>query len=763
MSKSLIIVESPTKVKTIGKYLGREFIVKASVGHVWDLPKSKLGIEVGDSFVPQYEVIKGKQKVVDEIKKAAKEVATVYLAPDPDREGEAIAWHLAEAIQGKTKKTKAAAPKIFRILIDEITKQGVQRAMAAPGELDRAKYESQQARRILDRLVGYKISPLLWDKVRRGLSAGRVQSVALRIVCEREREVRAFIPAEYWTIDVTAEASEPPPFLLHLISKNGEKIEIPAKKEAEAAEADLRKQILTVSDVQTKERRRTPPPAFTTSKLQQESARKLGFGPKKTMLLAQQLYEGVELGEEGAVGLITYMRTDSTRLSNEAINVAREFIEENFGKEYLPENPRFYKTAKKAQDAHEAIRPTLLVHPPEKVKKFLKRDQFALYQLIWNRFLACQMAEAVYDQTTIDVKAGPYGLRATGSVLRSDGYMKLYIEGTDDADADEEKAEQFPALKPGDPLTVSTILPEQHFTKPPFRFTEASLIKELEENGIGRPSTYASILSTLQDRKYAMRNTGGSLEPTDLGFLVNDLLVEHFKDVMEVEFTAQMEEQLDRVEEGEGDWQELLRKFYDPFMKDLKSATKMMRDVKREETPTDIVCEKCGKMMVIKWGRHGHFLACSAYPECRNTKEFRKKEDGAIEVLKQETTDEVCDVCGSPMAVKTGRFGKFLACSRYPDCKTTRSISTGVPCPEAECGGKLLERRTRRGRSFYGCSKYPKCKHALWNKPIVSVCPSCQAPYLVEKFTKKTGPVLQCVKKSCGYSRPIEEGKPPTP
>lgn len=759
MSKSLVVVESPTKVKTLAKYLGRDFVVKASVGHVWDLPKSKLGIDIGERFEPHYEVIKGKQKVLEEIRKAAKDVDTVYLASDPDREGEAIAWHLAQAIAGKkTKKAKAGVPKIHRILIDEITKQGIERAMASPGELNRARYESQQARRILDRLVGYKISPLLWEKVQRGLSAGRVQSVALRIVCERERKILAFVAVEYWTIEVLAGASVPPSFVLRLLSKNDQKLEIPAEKNAKAVEQELKKYEFCVTDVSTKERKRTPPPAFTTSKLQQEASRKLGFGPKKTMILAQQLYEGVELGDEGAVGLITYMRTDSTRLSNEAIGAARDYVRENFGKEYLPEKPRFYRAVKKAQDAHEAIRPTLLVHPPAKVKKFLKRDQYALYHLIWNRFLACQMEEAVYDQTTIDAKAGPYGLRASGSVLRYDGFMKLYVEGTDEAEAEDEAA-QFPPLEVGEKLKVESVTPSQHFTKPPPRFTEASLVKELEENGIGRPSTYAAILSTLQGRKYVVRNQGGVLEATELGFLVNDLLVENFKDVMEVEFTAQMEEQLDEVEEGGGDWQEILKKFYEPFSKDLKLATQKMRDVKREETPTDVKCEKCGSPMVIKWGRHGHFLACSGYPECRNTKEFKKAANGEIEIVKQPVTDEVCDACGSPMSVKTGRFGKFLACSRYPECKTTRSLSTGVPCPEKDCDGRLLERRTKRGRVFYGCSNYPKCKHALWNRPVKSPCPGCQAPYLVEKFSKKDGPILQCAKENCGYFRPVEQGK----
>ena len=755
MSKALVVVESPTKVKTLAKYLGRNFIIKASVGHVVDLPKSKLGIKIGDRFDPQYEIIKGKQKVLDEIKDAAKKVDTVYLAPDPDREGEAIAWHIAEHIRaGKGKKKKNETPRIYRVLIDEITKKGVERALASPGELDRARYESQQARRILDRLVGYKISPLLWDKVRRGLSAGRVQSVALRIVCEREREIQKFIPLEYWSIEAQVKASLPPPFLLRLITKDGKKIEIPNGDQAKGIEEELKRCSFVVSDIQKKQRKRTPFPPFTTSKLQQEGARKLSFGAKKTMMLAQQLYEGIEMGKEGAVGLITYMRTDSTRLSGEAIENAREYIGRHY-KEFLPDKPRFYKVSKRAQDAHEAIRPTLMIYTPEKVRKFLKKDQWALYKLIWDRFIACQMADATYDQTTIDVSAGSYGLRATGSVLTYEGFMKLYVEGRDEEPGEDEELAQFPPLSVDEKLTLDTLTPNQHFTKPPPRFTEASLVKELEERGIGRPSTYASILSTLQDRKYAVR-IKGPFEPTDLGFLINDLVVEHFRDVVDVEFTAQMESQLDQVEEGETDWQSILWKFYVPFEKDLKLATKKMRDVKREETPTDVSCEKCGKMMVIKWGRHGHFLACSGYPDCRNTKEFRKGNNGEIEILKAEQTTEVCDVCQSPMVVKNGRFGKFLACSRYPECKTTRSISTGVKCPEKDCGGNLLERRSRRGKAFYGCSKYPNCKHAIWNKPVAVPCPNCKAPYLVEKFTKRDGAVHSCMNKECKYSKSIE-------
>ncbi len=752
MSRALVVVESPTKVKTLAKYLGRNFTIKASVGHVMDLPKSKLGVEIGERFEPVYEIIAGKQKIMKEIRDAAKKAEIIYLAPDPDREGEAIAWHIAGDLAGKKKKLTSA--KIYRVLINEITKKGVEAALASPGELNKNRYESQQARRILDRLVGYQVSPILWEKVRRGLSAGRVQSVALRIIVDREREIKKFVPVEYWSVEAEVSASEPPPFLLHLTTRKGKKIEVSRESEALEIEALLKKQSFVVADVQVQEKKRTPPPAFTTSKLQQDAAHKLGFTAKKTMMVAQQLYEGVELGDEGAVGLITYMRTDSTRLSNDSLTAARSFIADTYGKEFVPDKPRFYKLSKKAQDAHEAIRPSSTLFPPEKVKRFLKKDQLNLYKLIWDRYIACQMTEARYEQTTVDVTAGEFGLRAAGTVLSFEGYMKLYIE-TEDPDAEGEENEKLPPLRVGEKLKLEKIIPGQHFTKPPPRFTEASLVKELEEDGIGRPSTYASILSTLQDRKYAQKDQGRFL-PTDLGFLVSDLLVEHFPDVMNVEFTAKMEEELDQVEEGEKDWQEVLHEFYKPFSRAVKSAKKQMRDVKREETPTEHTCEKCGEPMVIKWGRNGHFLACSGYPDCKNTKEFKKTDDGKVHILKQQETTEICSECKSPMVVKTGRFGKFLACSRYPECKHTRSISTGIKCPEPGCGGDLVERRSRRGKMFYGCSNYPKCKHASWNKPVPGPCPQCGAIYLVEKYTKKDGAFVACSNKDCGFRKTPE-------
>jgi DNA topoisomerase I len=758
MAKALVVVESPTKVKTLGKYLGRNFKVKASVGHVIDLPKSKLGVVIeDDKFEPVYEVIKGKQKIIDEIKEAAKDVETVYLAPDPDREGEAIAFHIASELKGKRKKVTQA--KIYRILINEITKKGVESALAAPSDLNQFKYESQQARRILDRIVGYQVSPLLWEKVQRGLSAGRVQSVALRIVVDREREISKFVPVEYWSLEAEVKGKNPPPFIVRLVTHKGKKIEVSNEADTKEIEKAITKADFIVQDIQTQQRKRTPPPAFTTSKLQQDASRKLGYTAKRTMMLAQQLYEGVELGEEGAVGLITYMRTDSTRLSNDSLNDARTFITENYGKDFLPDEARVYKLGKKAQDAHEAIRPSSTLWPPEKVKEHLKKDQYNLYKLIWDRYIACQMKDALYDQHTIEVQVGDYGFRAVGTTLKFEGFMKLYVEAMDEASDEEGGAAKLPAVTIGEKLKLEKTIPGQHFTKPPPRFTEASLVKELEEDGIGRPSTYASILSTLQSRKYVVKDQG-RFTPTDLGKLISDLLVEHFPEVMNVEFTALMETELDQVEDGEKNWQTVLGEFYKPFSAALKVAKKKMRDIKREETPTDIVCEKCSKTMVIKWGRHGHFLACSGYPECKSTKEFRKSEDGKIEIVPELTTDEICGECKAPMVVKNGRFGKFLACSRYPECKHTRSISSGVKCPEPGCEGDLVERRSRRGKSFYGCSKYPKCTHATWNKPVKQACPQCSNPYLVEKFSKKDGAYLACPKKECGYKKSLEVDQP---
>jgi DNA topoisomerase-1 len=758
MAEALVIVESPAKARTIKKYLGKKFQVLASVGHVKDLPKRDIGVDVEKDFEPTYVTIKGKTKVLKEITDAAKKSKAVYLAPDPDREGEAIAWHVAEAIDKAVKKSKAK-PQVHRVLFNEITKRAITAAIDKPGEIDRNLVDAQQARRILDRLVGYKISPLLWDKVRRGLSAGRVQSVAVRIVCEREAEIAAFESKEYWSIVAHLEGSIPPQFESKLAKIDGKDFEIPDEKSAKKVVAGLEKSQFVLAKVKKSERKRHPTPPFITSKLQQEAARKLGFSAKKTMALAQMLYEGVELGGSGPVGLITYMRTDSTRISDDAIADVRGYIKKKYGSDLLPEKPVFYKSKKGAQDAHEAIRPTSTEHDPETVKDYLDRDAFRLYELIWKRFVASQMKPAVFDQTSFDIEAGKYLLRSTGSIMKFPGFISVYMEGVDEEkEKDEEENPSLPDLPEGEKLKLTGIDPNQHFTQPPPRFTEASLVKELEEKGIGRPSTYASILSVIQDKKYVDK-VEKRFHPTSLGTLVNDLLVQSFPGILDVSFTAQMERELDQIEEGELEWTRALKNFYGPFEKALGEAKVAMRDVKRQQIETEIVCDKCGGQMVIKWGRHGEFLACSNYPECRNTKEFDRKEDGSIEIRKVEATGEVCEKCGSPMVVKRGRYGPFLACSRYPDCKTTKAITTGVKCPE--CGkGELAQRRSKRGRVFYGCTNYPNCKYATWDKPVAEKCPECGFPILVQKYSKKTGTTsLACPQKDCKFKKKQDKSK----
>jgi len=747
MGQSLVIVESPAKARTIKKYLGRKYQVMASVGHVKDLPEKELGVNIEKNFEPTYVVIRGKQKVLKKIIDTAKEVEAVYLAPDPDREGEAIAWHIGEEIKKSAKKTK-----IHRILVNEITEKAIKEAIAHPGTLDKNLFDAQQARRILDRLVGYKISPILWKKVRRGLSAGRVQSVAVRIVCEREAAIEAFVSKEYWSVVAHLEGKEPPPFEAKLAKIKGENAEIPNEKSAKNIVADLEKLVFVLEKITKSERKRNPTPPFITSKLQQEAARKLGFTAKKTMALAQQLYEGVEIGEAGLVGLITYMRTDSPRVSDAALDAVRAYIAERYGSPSLPAEPVRYKSKRGAQDAHEAIRPTSVAYPPEVVEPYLEKDALRLYDLIWKRFVASQMNPAIFDQTAFDISAGSYLFRATGQIMRSPGFMAVYMEGVDEEQTkDEEENPTLPELSQGETLKLLSLDPNQHFTQPPPRFTEASLVKELEELGIGRPSTYAAILSTIQDKDYA-KKMEGRFRPTELGKLVNELLVHSFPNILDVKFTAQMEVELDEVEEGKRTWVATLSNFYAPFEKTLEVAMKQMRDVKAHQVETEFKCEKCGSPMVIKWGRHGEFLACSKYPECKTTREFKRMESGEIEIAQQKVTDEKCEVCGSPMLVKRGRFGEFLACSRYPECKTTKSISLGVKCPE--CGsGDLVARRSRKGKTFYSCSNYPKCKFALWNKPLPGPCPKCGFAILTEKYVKRTGEnLIACPQKDCGYS-----------
>jgi DNA topoisomerase-1 len=802
MAKSLVIVESPTKAKTIGKYLGKDYVVMASLGHVKDLPKKDLAVDVEHDFTPKYEVIEGKKKLIAELKQASKGVDSIYLAADPDREGEAICWHLKEELEPK----KVGKPAIFRVMFNEITATAVKKAFEKPLAVNVNLVEAQQARRVLDRLVGYKISPLLWDKVRRGLSAGRVQTVALRLIVEREREARAFQKQEYWTIDVSLNAKKPPVLTARLNKKAEETPEIGNEAAAKGIVADLEDASYVVKSVATREKKRNPVPPFITSTLQQESSRKLRFSVKRTMMLAQGLYEGKEIGSEGAVGLITYMRTDSTRVSEDALTEVRGFVTERFGENFLPKTPNIYKTKKDAQDAHEAIRPTSVLHTPEAVEKYLAEDELKLYRLIWMRFIASQMNAALFDQTTIDINATgkskvPYIFRATGSVLKFEGFLKVYEEGKDQKDEDDEDLKhKLPAVTEGETLRFKEISPEQHFTEPPPRYNEATLVKKLESDGVGRPSTYASILSTIQDREY-VKKEGGKFIPTELGMVVTDLLLESFNDLFDVTYTARMEEELDEIEEGKLEWRVAMADFYGRFQKDLEHAERTMTDIKRMEKPTDLICEKCGKPMVIKWGKHGSFIACTGYPECTNTRELTvdlPDVDGAD--LGEQDEQEYCENCGRPMVLKKGRFGQFYACSGYPDCKTTKQIggeqrkdvpleekcpqcsnnlvqkfgrygefvacsnypkckyvkqkTIGVPCPNCS-EGQIVERRSKRGRTFYGCNRYPDCDFVAWGKPIPEKCPDCGSSYLIEKYLK-AGAVAQCPNTECKYKRPLE-------
>ena len=692
MAKNLVIVESPAKAKTIKRYLGSDFQVIPSVGHVMDLPKSTLGVAVDDDFKPEYHVIAGKAKVLKEIQTQAKKADHVYLATDPDREGEAIAWHIADQL-GKIKGT------VRRVLLHEITQGAVRAAVANPEELNHDLFDAQQARRVLDRLVGYQISPLLWDKVKRGISAGRVQSVALRIIVEREKEREAFRAEEYWTLDARLEAGNPPPFKARLYSHRDQRIDNKAYKlpeaEARAIITACEQLPFVVRKIERKEVRRSPTPPFITSRLQQEASRKLYFSPSRTMKIAQRLYEGVELGDQGAVGLITYMRTDSARVSDQALNSVREYIVNRYGASYIPERAVIYRSSKSAQDAHEAIRPTAVERDPESMARYLGKDELALYTLIFNRFVSSQMNPAVYDRTTVDIDSGEAVFRATGQVVKFDGFMRVYTEGQDETPDDDEAA-TLPAMNEGEMLKLLGFEPEQHFTQPPPRFSQATLIKELEEKGIGRPSTYAAIMTSILNREYVEEDPSKRLRPTSLGRVVAELLIAAFPDILEVSFTAQLEEELDGVENGKENWVKTLRRFYGPFKKSLGEAKKKMPTVKRKGLPTGLKCELDDGEMVIKWGRNGEFLACSNYPKCTNTKEFIRDDQGNIvpqerQALSTEPTDAVCEKCGKPMVRRRSRFGEFLGCSGYPDCdgiKRLKSdpVSTGVSCPGLQRG-----------------------------------------------------------------------------
>ena len=813
MAKALVVVESPAKAKTINKYLGRNYKVVASMGHVRDLPKSKLGVDIEDDFEPSYEVIASRKKILKELKDAAKESDDIFIATDPDREGEAIGWHLAEELGATNRK------KIRRLMFNEITKKGVLKALEHPTAINKQMVDAQQARRVLDRLVGYKISPLLWDKVRRGLSAGRVQSVALKLVVDREREIEKFVPEEYWNITARLAGPVPPEFDAKLLKRDGNTIKVSNQAEADAVLNDLKRAAWTVASVATKERKKNAVPPFITSKLQQAAR----FPVKKTMMIAQQLYEGVELPGEETVGLITYMRTDSTRVSDQALAEVREYVGTKFGPDYVPEKPNIYRAKADAQDAHEAIRPTSMQYDPETVRPHLTPDQYYLYRLIWNRFVASQMPPATFDETTVDIEAAAYIFRVKGSVPKFAGWMAVYNQepevrtegpGPDAASAeDEEGSGVLPPLSEGDRLELKELKPEQKFTQPPPRYSEATLVKALEENGIGRPSTYAQIITVIQSRDY-VNKIEGRFKPTMLGRILVEpratpkgpvgLLSPVFDDILDVNYTRELEEDLDKIEEGSSNYEKTLASFYKKFAKDLKRAAKEMVNLKEGYPPEPpIDCDKCGKPMVLKSGKFGVFLACSGYPDCENTRELETPEPGAENA---EGLEENCENCGRPMVVKRGRFGQFLACTGYPECKTTRKIittkqgmtaakpdqildekcpkcdsnlvlkqgrfgeftacsnyptckyvkqkSTGLVCPKD--GGDVVERKSRRGKVFYGCANYPDCDFVLWNKPILEPCPQCGEKFLVEKITKRHGRQLMCHKEDCDYVRSEE-------
>jgi len=803
MAKLLVIVESPAKARTIGKFLGASYAVKASVGHIKDLPKSKLAVDIEHDFKPHYAIIPAKAKVVRDLRQAARNCSAVYLAADPDREGEAICQHLAEEL-GK------GTSKIYRVLFHEITGRAIQEAFQRPGQINMGKVAAQQARRVIDRLVGYKISPLLWNKVRRGLSAGRVQTVALRMIVEREQEIKTFRQEEYWNLAARLEGHAPPAFVAKAQSIDGTKWKIAAGAAVEQIADEIRTARFVVRRIHRREKRRYPVPPFITSKLQQDAARRLRYSVKRTMSLAQRLYEGVEAGAEGSVGLITYMRTDSTRVSEDALQEVRDYVRNQYGDAYLPHHPIYYKSKRTAQDAHEAIRPTSLERSPERMKEHLEPDLLRLYTLIWNRFVASQMNPAVFDQTDVTVEAGRVEFKATGSILKFVGFLAIYQEAkADDAGADpgaEDEAAVLPDLREGEELQLKELLPSQHFTQPPPRHTEASLVKALEARGIGRPSTYASILSTLQNREYAVKREG-RFYPTETGEVVVELLVESFKEIFDYDYTARLEDHLDRIETGREVWTDTMHDFYAHFSRRLKVAEKEMRDLKTEEIETEEVCEKCGSKMIIKWGKFGRFLACSSYPECRNTREIATacrldenagpagteepacEECGLPMVRKRgrfgeffacsgypqcRTTrkiargedaraakpdvplDELCPACGNNLALKHGRYGEYVACSRYPKCRFIKQKGTGVQCPRG-CGGELVEKKSRRGKIFYGCSNYPDCDHAIWHKPLPLPCPQCGSSYTLEKTTKRTGTIRYCAGEQCDFKEALAE------
>jgi len=797
MARSLVVVESPAKAKTIQKILGKGFEVLSSMGHVKDLPKSRLGVDVENGFTPSYIVIKDRKKVLGEILNSARSAGTVFLAPDPDREGEAIAWHIADAIRadagkkrngttGKRKtssrgkkaasvsvKAEGAAPAIRRVLFHEITKKGITEGMEHPRPLDQHKFDAQQARRILDRIVGYTLSPLLWTKVRRGLSAGRVQSVAVKMICSREKEIAAFVPEEYWSLTARLEGKAPPPFPAKLVEAGGRKVRPRDAAETAVLRAAVENGPFVVREVRKKLRRRQAPAPFTTSKLQQEASKALRMQAYRTMMVAQSLYEGVEIPGAGLVGLITYMRTDSVRVADEAMAAVRDHIRKEYGEAYLPETPNAFRNRKSAQDAHEAIRPASLEHSPASLKGILNRDQLRLYELIWKRFVASQMAAAEFEQTAVDIlcdpagaPAGGYLFRAGGSVPKFPGFLEVYQaavpeerggdangETADEengaAGAEGERAEEnvLPPLVEGEVLALRELVGNQHFTQPPPRFSESSLIKELEEQGIGRPSTYASIVKTIRERGYVKTDEGKFL-PTELGTIVTGLLEESFPKVMDIAFTARMEEELDQIEDGDRELVQAMRDFYQPFSEELERAKIAMPTVKEELIATGIPCSACGGEMVIRFGRAGRFLACRNYPACRNTADFRQTPEGKVEILPPEETGAACEKCGKPMIVRNWKGARYIACSGYPGCRNSKPYPVGIACPECNAG-EVVERSSRFGKIFYSCSRYPDCRFASWGRPIAQGCPVCGYPAMSERVRRDGSTQIVCLRKGC--------------
>ena len=762
MAKNLLIVESPAKTRTLRKFLGRQYAVEASVGHIRDLVKKDMGI--GPNYEPRYEVLANKKDVVKKLRDAAKQADTVYLAPDPDREGEAIAWHIAEVLQKD-------ATDVRRVTFNEITKGAVLKALEHPGTIDLKKVDAQQARRVLDRMMGFRLSPLLWEKVKQGLSAGRVQSVALKMVCDRQAEIEAFRPEEYWNLGADLKASQPPAFNARLHRIEGRKAEVGNGEQAARIVRDLETGRFVVAKVERKESRQRPSPPFITSRLQQEAARRYGFSVKRTMALAQGLYEGREVGDRGSTGLITYMRTDSTRVAEEALEGGREYIAATYGAEALPEKPNVYPSKAGAQDAHEAIRPTSFDLPPDTVKDFLKEDEWKLYKLVWDRFIASQMEPAVFDVTQVDVENGRYVLRASGKILKRPGFLAVYRESPDEDAGEEANGEgaTLPPLVEGETLDLVKVLSEQKFTQPPPQYSEATLVKALEENGIGRPSTYATILSVLTDRDYVDR-VEGRFRPTPLGRLVNGMLQQGFNDILNEGYTAALEEQLDEIEEGRLEWKRAVAEFDEKFTRDLETAGEQMPNVKREGVPLDETCPECGSRLLMRFGRFGPFIACSNYPECKYTRNVEEPAAETAAAANGGAEEEIppCEVCGRPMALKRSRFGTFYGCTGYPECKNIRKIGpeaappkpTGVACPE--CGkGEIVEKRSRRGKTFWSCNRYPDCKFSLWKKPVPRDCPDCGANFLLEKVTKKHGLQYVCNTEGCHYVEDAAEVEVP--